>query len=508
MPSVTEHLQRKRRHASRPAFTACRRRSGTSQRGAVVVLVAAFLMLDLIIAGLVLDVGSLFHRNLELQGIANNAALAAVKELDGTVDGVNRARTAAASAANRSQVRYHSPNRGQTQVWQEAALTLASSSSGPWLSPDAAAAAPAAISFARVDTSQLDPSAGTVVLILLRLLPGSPASATTSARAISGHTGLNITPLAICAMSPAAAAPRTNPGPPAKVELVEFGFRRGVSYDLMNLNPGGATPETFAVDPITLPGGMSGAAYTDAASLGPFICSGRLAIPSVMAAPIRVARPFPLAALFAHLNTRFDQYGGTSCTANGAPPDRNIKSFTYNVATYMNPRQTLQAPATAIIGGTRLTNISEPQPVPSGTTNTMYGPLWTYSQAVPYSAYVPGKAEPDGGYAVFDYAAWSTLYSTGQPITASLSQLYQPYNALVGGYFQGPAANHHGLKKRRVLNLPLLACPVAAGSTAGAQVLGIGRFFMTVPATATNLHAEFAGIVPEQRVVSRLELLQ
>jgi hypothetical protein len=53
------------------------------------------------------------------------------------------------------------------------------------------------------------------------------------------------------------------------------------------------------------------------------------------------------------------------------------------------------------------------------------------------------------------------------------------------------------------LNLPLLACPVSGDK---ATVLGIGKFFMTVPATATSLYGEFAGLVSEQALGSQVQL--
>jgi hypothetical protein len=58
------------------------------------------------------------------------------------------------------------------------------------------------------------------------------------------------------------------------------------------------------------------------------------------------------------------------------------------------------------------------------------------------------------------------------------------------------------------LNVPLLSCPVAGGSNVSATVLAIGKFFMTVPATSTTIHAEFAGVVPEQSLGGPVELFQ
>jgi hypothetical protein len=57
-----------------------------------------------------------------------------------------------------------------------------------------------------------------------------------------------------------------------------------------------------------------------------------------------------------------------------------------------------------------------------------------------------------------------------------------------------------------VLNVPLLSCPVAAGTTVAASVRGIGKFFMTVPATSTSIYAEFGGLVSDQALGSSIGL--
>jgi hypothetical protein len=62
-----------------------------------------------------------------------------------------------------------------------------------------------------------------------------------------------------------------------------------------------------------------------------------------------------------------------------------------------------------------------------------------------------------------------------------------------------------GMPNRRVLNVPLLSCPVSGNS---ATVSGIGRFFMTVPSDGTHLYAEFAGLVQEQTLRVQVRLYQ
>ena len=72
---------------------------------------------------------------------------------------------------------------------------------------------------------------------------------------------------------------------------------------------------------------------------------------------------------------------------------------------------------------------------------------------------------------------------------------------------QPPAAYQPGLPLRRVLNVPLLACPMnpAGASTGSAKVLAIGQFFMTAPASATSIPAEFTGLVAEDSLATLLE---
>ena len=64
------------------------------------------------------------------------------------------------------------------------------------------------------------------------------------------------------------------------------------------------------------------------------------------------------------------------------------------------------------------------------------------------------------------------------------------------------------MAQRRVLHIALLACPLPAGSDVLASVLGIGRFFMTAPATSSALSGEFAGMADELSLAGAAELLQ
>jgi hypothetical protein len=140
--------------------------------------------------------------------------------------------------------------------------------------------------------------------------------------------------------------------------------------------------------------------------------------------------------------------------------------------------------------------VTGPDPSPAGTKAEQYGPLWTYAKAVRYAYPVPS-----GGYVVYDKSNWKDIYTPGLPSAKSSYPSQTPYLASGATYTKSPT--HTGVRDRRVLNVALLSCPVAGNK---ATVQGIGRFFMTVPADATHLYAEFAGLAEEQTLRARVKL--
>lgn len=478
------------------------------ERGVFAVMFAALLLVLIGVGALAVDFGLVYNRKAELHALSRSAALAAARELNGTSAGVTAALARAAETARNLKYQY-----GKPVVWNDAAIRFSSSPDrdAEWVSADAARAMPAGRFYARVDTAGLGDEIGRVDTILMRVLSEAHASTRVTDRAVAGRASINVLPLAICAMSTSAGAPRTNPGPPPTVELVEYGFRRGVNYDLMQLNPNGTTPENFVIDPYTPPGGAGSPLNTSRASVGPYICSGRMQVPRVTGGAIRVSSPFPLGELFLQLNSRFDQFPDNLCHPNGAPPDFNVKSFAYdstNGTSWMNPRPTVHSALKSTDGG-RLQTIADLAGPPEGTVPSQYGPLWTYSRPVKFSSYVPGNPEPSSGYTKFAPSDWPSLYpSVPPPGTSSYPSSSQPYNATTGNNYERPSSANatRSLTNRRVLYVPMLSCPVASGNNVAATVLAIGKFFMTIPATATNIHAEFAGIIPEDQLVGRVTL--
>ncbi len=107
----------------------CNTQATQHQRGAVAIIVALCLTLLIGMLGLVLDLGHVYVAKTELQNAADAAALSGAKELDGSLDGVNRAVTWAIEAAGKNKFNLNS------QVVSIAASDIAFSYSpdGPWV---------------------------------------------------------------------------------------------------------------------------------------------------------------------------------------------------------------------------------------------------------------------------------------------------------------------------------------------------------------------------------------
>ncbi len=472
------------------------------QDGAIAVIFAVMVIPLLGFCALAIDIGAVHNRGAEMKGLAETIAMSAARNLNGTAGGVDNAMSAAQSIAST----YKYKNYTTAISWSATALRFSKSPdrSGSWMDAAAAKAAPGRIFYVKVDTSEFA-DAGAVYPALMQVLNAQLATLNISTDAVAGRTGMEVTPLAICAMSDQAASSRSNAA--GYEELVEYGFRRGIAYDLMQLNPTGTTPLNFVVNPLAIPGSAGNASDTSSSAIEPYVCSGTIGIPRVTGDAIAVASPFPLGAMYQQLNSRFDQYNATPCNSHGAPPDYNIKAYDYTKIPGTFPwfaaAPSGQTAAKSVVGG-RLQTVADLSPAylaTAGIPPADYGPVWTYAKAVKFSAYKAGSLEPTTGYATFDTPAWPTLYG-GQVVNkypSVISTTGTPYKPGSGNNLALPATAHRpGLRDRRVLNVPLLSC--ASAPTSSATVLAIGRFFMTVPATSSVLAAEFAGVVPLERI--------
>lgn len=475
------------------------------QRGAFGVMTAVLLLVIFGFCGLAVDLARMYNRKVELQNAADVIALAAAAQLNGTDTGIGNALDAAAKAAASLGYDYN----GSPITWSPAAISFAASPhASSWTDASSAIGKSGDLYFVKVDTAQLDPSHGQVSLLFMPVLAADQTSSEVSSRAVAGRTSVNVTPLAICAMSQIEGQARGG-------ELVEYGFRRGIDYNLMQLNPNGTTGgANYLVNPVA-PSGSAGTAVSDRLDIiRPFVCTGTLAIPPVKLATsatsggrITVEPNFPLSSVYAQLNSRFGTYA-SPCTSTSAPPDSNVKPYPYLTAlTWMKdvPQQQSAVPRTTATALMTLPDLA-PADIPGTTTAPMYGPLWLYAKPALFSAYTADVPEPASGYPTFGTSDWPTLYPKGTPQLKPGYSYPSPTPYKSSAQSQSPPGGLKGVANRRVLNIPLLRCPVPSGSPVSAEVLAIGKFFMTVPATDQELYAEFAGLAQPSSLVGRVEL--
>lgn len=478
------------------------------QSGSIAVMSAGALILMVGVCGMAVEMSQIYNRKVDLHNVATIAALAAAREVDGTAAGIDAALAKAEAAVRARRYAYRT-----NFSWSDTAIRFSDHPrNGTWVDAATARNSPATRLFVSVSTDGLGDAAGLFEPLLLQIISPAFASIDVGERAVAGRTSIKVLPMGVCGMSASEGASRTNMGSSGtSVELVEYGFRRGISYDLMRLNPNGTAPENFVIDPYVGPGMTAANSYTTAASVRPFVCSGKMWVPGLLGGSIRVARPFPLDQLYHQLNSRFDLYEGPAaqrCEPRGAPPDVNVKQYSAPAnINWMKVAPTRQSPPETFETD-RLRTMADLPEMPAGQGADAYGPLWTYAKAVPFSAYAAGTPEPDTGYSTFSTSNWSVLYKPA-PIAAGYPTP-NPFMVAGGATTLPPSVEHRAIAERgrRVLHIPLLACPIGPGTNVSANVLGVGRFFMTVPATQTTLHAEFAGLLPPRRLAGTVEVFE
>lgn len=473
------------------------RRPG-SEHGAIAIMAVGALLIICAFFSLALDLSRVFNRKMEMQSVADGAALAAAAELDGTKAGITKAMQKVGVLFGIQRM-FGGPSfnyRQDGMLWADKAIEFSTSPDGPWIKLDVATAKkePNSLLYVRVNTAGLDMSYGEVSTFFLPVISSDTTPISVSAHAVAGPSGIAVSPLAVCAMRP--EEPKRN----RAGELEEFGYRRGVSYDLMQLNPDAAdTGKSFLIHPFAGPG-ATGSSASDFNTVAPFVCTGTMAISRVTGGKIPVSSPFPLNELFDQLNSRFDVYV-EPCRAETSPPDKNIMQYVNSTSGvpwmgWVPEKQS--ANLYADTANHKRWTVAGPDPAVTGTKIVQHGPLWSYSKAVKYA-----DPAPSTGYVSYGTSNWKDLYNLGQtlPGTPSYPSTTTPYMSTNSLYSASPS--HPGVRQRRVLNVPLLACPVSDGK---ATVLGIGKFFMTVKADSTHLYAEFAGLTEEQPLRTRIRL--
>lgn len=453
------------------------------QRGAFAVMFAIFLIALMGFISLSMDLSQLYIRQTELQGVADAAAVAAARELNGTMPGVSEANEKAGEVVTRNSYLFTG-----AATWSSDALSFAASVDGPWIPYSAVNTSNVGeLRYASVDTGNLSPDPGVVQLIFNAGAVAAPQRNT----AVAAATGVQMVPLAVCAID----ARRHIERPGGQRELLEHGFRRGVSYNLLDLNPFADTPLNFVVNPVDFPPAPNRLQHFDRATVAPFACSGTMPLPPTRT--VYVKQPFP-SYLAAELNSRFGLYSASECERTVALPDKNIRLYKGANVTWMstNPKPTRVSakrqfkPWPGPIGAASyeygLRTVAD-----DGTASVPdedYGVLWAYGRPVQYDPGAPGYAGP-----ALSPSDWKDLY----PATPDLNSTWpetrpSPYRFAMN-------ISPSGIPFRRVMGVPLLSCPVAASGEA--TVLAIGRFMLSDRAindpVAPVIEAEFGGLVTE-----------
>lgn len=460
---------------------------GQRQAGSLSVAFAFILIIVVGVLGMGVNLALITIRRAELQNVADDAAIAAARALDGSLAGL-----AKAQADARTVVEANRYNFGQRFEFSASALSFATSLAAPdWKAAGAVNAGNVdAMRFVRIDAGQLDDAASTISLPFLT--PDRDRDFAVSALAVAGPTVSQLAPLAICAIDKDVQyGKRTYAG--GVEELVEYGFRRGVSYNLLDLNPLGGTPQHFLVNPLDEGDAALVHDVSDPAKVLPFACAGMM--PLMHLDRLHVTAGFPSALALA-LNGRFDDYSNGCQPVGSSAPDSNVKQYDASARLWMNATPGLPGAKPFVNSSGARLNVADPASVPAGVTAADYGYVWAYVRPVRYDAAATGHA----GAQFSGAASLALLYPVASGGQVNMlagvhgsTDASRPYPTTVGPatYRQSPTSGRGATLGRRVLHVPLLRCPVSGNA---ADVAGIGRFMMMSKSDGTTLWAEFGGL--------------
>jgi Flp pilus assembly protein TadG len=119
-----------------------------NEKGAVLFIVAAGLVVFILFAGLAIDLSMLYNVKTDLQNATDSAALAGAAQMDGTSNGINQAVTKALSMTNN----YHFNTTSVALAASD--VTFSATRDSGYVSQGAAAANPANIRFIRVEATK------------------------------------------------------------------------------------------------------------------------------------------------------------------------------------------------------------------------------------------------------------------------------------------------------------------------------------------------------------------
>lgn len=491
------------------------------EKGAVAIMFGLSIFALFGFMALVVDLGRTYVVRTELQNAADAAALAGAMELNQRAAGVTQAMTVAKNIGLQNRTRFSFT--GATGI------TITDDMLAVGTCPDESCMVPAATVTTDAQASgrtflRVNIPSGSLATFFARVpttAGGTGTLATTTfGRAVAGHFVTGIMPMGVCAIDPLTQGGRRAVGGGLPDELTEFGFRRGVSYNIPELNPiGGSAGVPLWINPLDAPPGACDPANSSTNIMKPFVCTGTSSVITSLPGQVYVNTGGSYGPMEKALNSRMDDFiGGNACDPGSAPPDINIEDYGITLPPgpqpmqrWSHPRIWMQPDADTLPERQSIeTNPDTGKPVDPVAIN-QYGALWAYSRA----AQAAGAAPNATAGTAYDLGDWENLYGTGlladttYPAAAAIppapaGTLASPYNtAAPSSYFTAPNAARPGRRNRRVLNIAILDCSaMVAGpglACAAVPVVGVGKFFMQKRAALVgmphSINTEFAGLI-------------
>src|SRR6266540_2988955 len=509
------------------------------QRGAVAVIMGIAAIALFAFMGIAVDLAYTYSRKTELMNAADAAALSGAKELNEKLSGVTGAPpgqpcTGTNIGAIARAICTFNDNNTNNLVGSAFVITVANLRLGscpnaddvlPLRFPNCTFVAASSVTTdaAAAGKTFLEVSTPTHTRnTFFMRVTGANATTDTFGYAVAGRFVNDVTPIGVCAIDPVN---KTNKYiydfPAGTSELIEAGFRRGVTYNIFNLNPlAGAVSDPYLLNPVDAPPTACNPSHSSAAFTGPFVCTGSSAIVSGGALSVYTNTGYSTGPIEAALNSRFDSYGGPSpCDPATAPPDSNVQEYhcspagnpdCINAPPAGSPQDWMQPLASAFPNRESVevnpnnanagTGYDIPGPPPPNkpvyrippannaavfmpnetpTNNTVsttpvtfpqYGALWSYGPAYQADASAPPKAGLPFTPAVANTVA---LYNQSPPppyfdlvnypllpgTGFPLTTPAAPYNQTAGSpYFQQPPTHPPGTRNRRILNMVIVDC--------------------------------------------------
>jgi len=486
-------------------------RNKQRQAGAVAIIFGLVIFVLFGFMALVIDLGRTYVVRTELQNAADAAALAGAKELDQTFNGVTQGVAAAITTAGQNKFKFSSPvviditNISVGDCPLDSCMVAASS-----VTTDALASGK---TFLKVDVRSGDLPTFFARIPTTREGEGV-TSTSTFGLAVAGYYSTRIIPIGVCAIEPNAPT-SVLPHPGGLNELKEFGFRRGISYNIPKLGPLGAMGDPIWLNPTNAPPEACDPANSSTNVTRPFVCTGSSTIVTELPARVYANTGGSYGALENPMNSRFNVFGNGSggggggggvnpnaCDPASAPPDSNIYEFN-KINEASNPLENWMNPPLLSNKAVDLNlkidpDTAKPIPNPEGSD---FGLLWSFNAAV--SAIADGNAP--GGYkagAPFSPSDWPNLYPEVEIPDSSYPATGTPYQSTA--FTLGPNPNAPGRAGRRLINVVIVDCAgLSSGGLACASmpVLAIGKFFMQRKAILNGnadqqeLGGEFAGLL-------------